>query len=83
MVHKQLPHTTEVAVETDPQWSAAERMQHDEDQEYVDNYYEKTRERASRHRWNQKQRMWEAWERMQMLKNDEDVCMRSAQGRKI
>ena len=83
MVHKQLPHTTEVAVETDPDWSTTERTQHDADQACVDSYYEKKRASAARHRWNQKQRMWEAWERLQMLKSDEDVCVRSAQGRKI
>ena len=84
MVHEVLPTTADSSVEIDPPWDMAEGAQHAADKEMVEHYYEKKRQPAARHRFNSKEKMWQAWERMEMLKNDFDTCRRCPQsGRKI
>ena len=83
MVQKHVPATADAAMETDPDWTTEQRMQQQADEDYIQNWYERQRRRNQQHRWNQRERMWQAWERLGMLRNDMDVCRRSAEGKKI
>ena len=83
MVHKHVPATADVAMETDQFWTAEQRVQNQNDENYIQHLYERQRRRNQQHRWNQRRRMWEAWERLEMIKNDMDICRRSTEGRKI
>lgn len=83
MVHKHVPATADVAMETDPFWTAEQRVQNQNDENYIQHLYERQRRRNPQHGWNQRRRMWEAEERLEMIKNDMDICRRSTEGRKI
>lgn len=41
MVHKPTPSTQDVGVETDPNWSTEQRVQSQEDAEYIESWYER------------------------------------------
>lgn len=83
MVHRHAPLTSDAAMETDPDWSTRERVQAQEDQDRIDSYYQRQRRRNRLHRFNQRMRMWEAWERLHMMREDHDIVNRTATGKKI
>lgn len=41
MVRKPTPSTQDVGVETDPNWSTEQRVQSQEDAEYIESWYER------------------------------------------
>lgn len=82
MVHKCV-HTADAGMETEPNYTTQERVQHDQDEQYIHRWYERQRLRNWRHRQNRRRRVYEAWERLEMLKEDVNVCNRSAEGKPI
>lgn len=70
-------------METDPDWTVDQRRQQEADEARINSWYERQRRRNQQHRCNQREKMWEAWERLGMLRSDTDVCTKSAEGKKI
>ena len=50
--------------------SATERQQHQQDEAYIRNYYEKRAEKRKRHNENRREHVWQASERLAMGEND-------------
>lgn len=52
---------------------AKEQWQHEDDEEYVENYYNKEKEKRKHYRENRRERLWQAEERLAMSSTDVKV----------